>query len=78
MDNEIFECIKHSLKQVLAHTRGEIELPCKTYETTWPDCPGGCVHMKPDLECKFKESCWVELCETEDCRVGRPSKYMES
>ena len=77
MDDEVFKGVKHGLEQVLAHVRGEITIPHKTYETTWPDCPGGCVHMGADLECEFKEKCVVELCDTEDCRVGRPSRYMK-
>lgn len=75
MNNDVFEGIKHGLEQALAHARGEITLPHKTYETTWPDCPGGCVHMMDDLDCEFKAKCVVELCDTEDCRVGKPSRY---
>ena len=77
MDDEIFDGIEYSLKQALAYARGEIELPNTTYETTWPDCPGGCAHMQHDLDCELKERCLVELCDDECCRVGRPSKYMK-
>ena len=75
MDKKLFESIKRGLEQAIAHEKGEITLPHITFETTWPECPSDCVHMKPALECEFKERCLVKLSEAENCRVGTPSRY---
>lgn len=74
MKDDIYRGILEGLEQALAHTRGEIELPSKTYEHTFPDCPP-CWCMQ-DNDCIHKDKCIVQISQDNECRVGMPSKYI--
>lgn len=74
MDKEIYEGLLEGLNQALAYERGEIELPSRTFEHTFPDCPP-CCHMI-DNECIFKDKCVIRISEDGESRVGTPSKYV--
>ena len=70
----MFDLMTESLKQSLAHARGEIKLPSNIYECTFPDCPT-CGSMK-DGDCEFKNACFVALSDDDECRVGCPSRWI--
>lgn len=74
MSKEIYEGLLKGLNQALAYKRGEIELPSRTYEHTFPDCPR-CWHMNNN-ECIFKDKCMVQISDDGECRIGTPSRYM--
>lgn len=70
----MFELLNEGLQQVLAHDRGEIELPHRTWEHTFPDCPP-CWCMQ-DNDCIHKDKCVVQISQDNECRVGVPSKHI--
>lgn len=73
MNDYFYQGILEGLQEVLLHTRGEIELPSRTYEHTFPDCPP-CWNIQ-DNDCRHRDQCIVQISEDGE-RVGKPSKYI--
>ena len=74
MNDDVYSEILEGSEQALAHTRGEIEFPSKTYEHTFPYCPS-CWYMQGN-DCIHKDKCVIQISQDNECRVGMPSKYI--
>lgn len=72
--SNFFNDLMSGLKEAVAFTRGEIDLPCTTYEHTHPFCPLYCRNLRSDGDCLEKEDCFVRVDENGN-RTKDPTKY---